>query len=117
ASENSDIMARRFGADGAPAGDEFFVNTHRAGPQEGPAVTALSNGGFVVTWESYDGAATRENVYGQAYGANGAPVGSEFQVNTTLAGSQNSPTVTALDTGGFLVAWSDGGQQHGRLYH
>ncbi len=35
--------------------------------------------------------------------------GSEFQVNTTLPGSQDQSSVTALSDGGFMVAWRDNG--------
>ena len=34
-------------------GGEILVNTATAGLQESPQITALANGGFVVTW--YDG--------------------------------------------------------------
>jgi serralysin len=35
--------------------------------------------------------------------------GTEFLVNTTTAGSQDQPTVTALLDGGFMIAWRDDG--------
>ena len=34
-----------------PQGAEFRINTTTEGSQIDPSVTALSNGGFVVTWE------------------------------------------------------------------
>lgn len=34
-------------------------------------------------------------------------VGSEFLVNTQTAGNQDSPTITSLTGGGFVVSWSD----------
>ena len=40
-----------FAADGAPVGSEIRVNTATANDQMVPQITALSNGGFVVTWD------------------------------------------------------------------
>jgi hypothetical protein len=36
-------------------GSEFIVNTTTADNQYEPTVTALPDGHFVVTWQSYDG--------------------------------------------------------------
>ena len=40
-----------FAADGTPVGSEILVNTATASGQSDPQITALSNGGFVVTWK------------------------------------------------------------------
>ena len=44
------IKAQVFSAGGAPVGGEILVNTATANDQLTPQITALSNGGFVVTW-------------------------------------------------------------------
>ena len=36
-------------------------------------------------------------------------IGSEFLVNTTVAGKQFTPSVTSLKDGGFVVTWASGG--------
>ena len=48
------IRARVFDADGNPTGADFVVNTTTASDQLLPTVTALADGGFVVTWEFTD---------------------------------------------------------------
>jgi hypothetical protein len=50
ANPDSDILARAYGPDGQPAGGEQRVNLHTKGVQQGPHVTALAAGGFVVGW-------------------------------------------------------------------
>ncbi|MFB9985485.1 beta strand repeat-containing protein [Mesorhizobium kowhaii] len=49
------IRARVYNADGSAAGSDFIVNSTAASDQSNPAITALADGRFVATWESYDG--------------------------------------------------------------
>ena len=89
-------------ANGLAAGLEFRVNTYTEVSQQDSSVTALSDGGFVVTWTS-----ELDLVYGQRYGADGTRTGSEFQVNT-FSGSYyfHYSSVTGLSDGGFVVTWT-----------
>jgi len=52
-----------FAAGGTPVGAEIRVNTATAGFQYNQQITALSNGGFVVTWydESLEHSPARMN--------------------------------------------------------
>ncbi|MET3595343.1 VCBS repeat-containing protein, partial [Mesorhizobium shonense] len=104
------IYGQRYGADGSPLGSEFRVNTYTANDQWAPSVATLAGGGFVVTWRSVGQDGSGEGVYGQRYGADGAPLGGEFRVNTYTAGDQVAPTVAALASGGFVVTWMSNGQ-------
>src|SRR5690606_36723938 len=81
---------------------EFHINTYTTGDQFAPEITALTNGGFVVTWtsEGQDGGAYV--IYGQRYDANGVAQGNEFLVNTTTISSYR-PSVTTMTSGGFVV--------------
>ena len=54
-------------------------------------MTALSDGGFVVTWTSDGQDGSGYGVYGQRYSSTGAAVGSEFQVNTATLHDQLRP--------------------------
>ena len=92
------------------SGAEFQVNTATADKQEVPSVTALSDGGFVVTWQSHDQDGDRDGVYGQRYDSTGSPTGSEFQINTFTTGEQEDPAVAGLADGGFVAIWRSGGQ-------
>lgn len=92
----------------SPFGPEFLVNATTTGDQSAPAVAPLAGGGFVVAWVDGSGSADDSSgtaVRAQLYDARGARTGAEFLVNTTTAGSQNSPAVAGLAGGGFVVTW------------
>jgi Domain of unknown function (DUF4347)/RTX calcium-binding nonapeptide repeat (4 copies) len=109
------IYAQRYAANGVAAGDELRINTTVANEQEMPAITALADGGFVVTWQSWSQDGGGYGIYGQRYDAAGAAQGGEFQINATSANDQAEAAVTALADGGFVVTWMSG-QQDGDGY-
>ena len=41
------------------------------------------------------------------YDANGTATGAELLINTATSGNQNTPTITGLPNGGFVVAWTN----------
>lgn len=104
------IFAQRYDGAGAKAGTEFQVNSYTTSDQTNPEITALSGGGFVVTWESKDQDGDARGVYGQRYSANGVTVGAEFQINTATASAQYLPAISALANNGFVVTWASLGQ-------
>lgn len=104
------IYAQRYDVNGTAQGSEFKVNTYTAGSQQNASVTALSNGGFVVSWVSNGQDGSGLGVYVQRYDADGVSQGGEFRVNTYTAGDQTDPSITALNTGGFVVTWESSGQ-------
>ena len=46
------VYGQRYAADGAASGDEFLINTVTRESEQIHQVTALHDGGFVVTWMS-----------------------------------------------------------------
>ncbi|KAF0118766.1 MAG: VBCS repeat-containing protein [Rhodospirillaceae bacterium] len=116
------IYGQRYAADGTATGGEFQVNTVTTDWQGPPSVTALNDGGFVVTWGSNGQDGNGYGVYGQRYAADGTVAGVEFQVNTYTTDHQYYPSVTALKDGGFVVTWQSWGQDgeysgvYGRRY-
>ncbi|RJF86607.1 calcium-binding protein [Oleomonas cavernae] len=70
-------------------------------------VTALSGGGFVVTWTQDASGGSDSTVLAKVYDAAGVSVSSDITVPTTGAGNQNEPSVGALADGGFVIAWVD----------
>jgi hypothetical protein len=102
------IEGQRFASTGAPIGSEFQVNTYTTGVQSYPAVESDGTGGFVVVWTSSDSSGTdtgSRSIQGQRYTSAGAPVGSEFQVNTYTPNDQVFPAVEPDGAGGFVVVW------------
>ena len=103
------VFGRRFDASGAPASDEFQVNSFTSSRQSQPSVAADSAGNFVVVWESErDGSA--DGVYGRVFNAAAVAVGDEFQVNSFTSGRQFRPSVSADTAGNFVVVWESEGQ-------
>lgn len=95
----------RFLDDEGPTGAVFKINTTTAGEQGLPAVAAIE-GGFVVTWVDRGIDGRDWQIRGQRYDVDGDKVGAEFTV-TTAVGNQTTPSVTALEGGGFVVVWHD----------
>ncbi len=104
------VYAQRYTGAGAAAGAEFRVNTVVAGAQDDPSVTALADGGFVITWSSLGQDGSSRGIYMQRYDVTGAAIGAETRVNTTTLDDQRSSDVTALTGGGFVVTWHSTGQ-------
>ena len=104
------VFAQRYASNGTPIGGEFKVNTEISNNQEKPNAIALADGGFVVTWMSYDQDGSASGIFAQRYAADGTPSGGEFRVNTTTHGDQDQPSIVSLAGGGFVVAWMDWGQ-------
>ena len=108
------VYLQRYDLFGSPLNGELRVNTYTDSNQSSPSVTELSDGGFVVTWQSEGSQAgigqdgDYNGIYGQRYDANGAAVGNEFLINTTTIGPQSIPSVTAITGGGFIVTWKNG---------
>ncbi|MEX5565935.1 hypothetical protein SM764_21185, partial [Pseudophaeobacter sp. 1A16562] len=102
------IYGQRFDSTGTPAGDDFRIRDPQFNGEGEAEVLALAGGGFVVTWS--DGAGlwgsdATGGIFGQMYDAAGAPVGSEFHVNTTTDEEQEQSQMLALADGGFMVFW------------
>jgi methionine-rich copper-binding protein CopC len=90
------------------SGSELLANTTTDGQQHDPAVTALADGRFVITWSDFSSSPDDAggSVRGQIFNTNGTKSGAEFRVNTTTAGIQTGPVITALSDGGFVVVWT-----------
>ena len=120
-----DVYGRIFSPVGRPITSEFLINQFTTYNQRTPAVAALSNGGFVVTWVSEQqnavaaptppqrdghGLPTSQmrypsvDIYARLYDGSGNAQSGEFLVNSGSNPSAN-PDVAAGSDGGFMVAW------------
>ncbi len=108
---DDDITMRLYAADGTALGADLLVNSWRGNDsgsddQDDPDVAALTDGGFVIVWESDEqDAGTTDGIYAQRFNVAGTKVGSEFRVNTTTADDQREPRIVGLTDGGFVVTW------------
>jgi len=108
------VRSQAFDSDGVTMGSEQLVSQMSTGQSTivDLDVAALrgangSSGGFVVTWDSVNtnGDDTNQNIQARMILPSGVPTGNQFQVNTSILGSQRNPAVTELQDGGFLVVW------------
>src|SRR5262249_3180368 len=63
------VYAQRYDPQGQPVGGEFRVNTTTASDQLYPAVAAVAQGNFVVTWMSLNQDGSGWGIYAQRYQA------------------------------------------------
>lgn len=95
------IQGRRIGSNGVPLADQFQVNsTMTSASERYPAVTSLSDGGFLVVW-------TVPQVHGRQFTADFTPVGDDFQINTLITGTESRTVVDRNGDGRVLVVWQD----------
>ena len=104
------VYGQRFDAAGVALGSEFQVNTYTNQQQMQPSVTALSNDGFVVTWESRTQDGGGYGIFAQQYDGSGVATGPEFLVNTHVGGNQQQSSVAALNDGGYVITWASENQ-------
>ncbi|HEX2464212.1 MAG TPA: hypothetical protein VHR17_06260 [Thermoanaerobaculia bacterium] len=99
------VFARRFSSTGAPLGAEFRANSFTANSQRAAAIDADADGDFVVVWVSQGQDGAGYGVFGQRFSSAGAPLGPEFQINSTFTNDQTTPSVAVDADGDFVVCW------------
>ncbi|NVJ98541.1 MAG: hypothetical protein HWE25_10340 [Alphaproteobacteria bacterium] len=98
---NTEIRAAILDPDGYVIGEEFQVNTFTANDQYNSKIHILSDGTFVVAWQTGDtNWGANGGIAGQRYDIDGNPLGEEFQVFSTHL---------ALFDGGFIATSIDDG--------
>ncbi len=111
--DGNGIFGQVYDSIGTKQGEEFQVNTYTNSGQLYPSVCGLSDGGFVICWESMGQDGSYLGVFGQVYDQMGIKQGEEFQVNTYTYDAQWSPSVSSLPNGDFVVCWSSRCQDSG----
>ncbi|HEY3763379.1 MAG TPA: hypothetical protein VGN23_16660 [Verrucomicrobiae bacterium] len=99
-----DIFACPFSAAGV-AGAVSHVNSYTYGDQYAPRLTVLGTS-YLAVWTSLAQDGSLQGVFGQFLTSSAAPVGNEFQVNTTWMGRQMQPTIASDGLGQFLAVWT-----------
>lgn len=109
------LMMRPFGANGAATGGISKVNstTLRIGTvfdyvRFEVKATRLTGGRIAVVWSGYEfNGANGFEVRARVLSPTGAPIGPDFRVHASSAGSQLNPEVLALPNDRFVVTWVD----------
>ena len=105
-----DVHSQRYDATGNKVGSEQRVNAHTAHNQRNAQVLGLSNGGYVITWDSYNQDGSHAGVYAQFYSANGQRIAGEKRINSHTNANQEQPRVKELQDGSLLFVWRSYGQ-------
>ncbi|MCY1288334.1 RTX calcium-binding nonapeptide repeat (4 copies) [compost metagenome] len=103
------IFTQRYNASGVKVGGETRSNATLSWEQGDPVVTSLANGSYVLAWKAEESEGNRD-IRTQLFSSNGTKIGAESYVNTYRTGEQDSPEVTALKGGGYVVSWASDGQ-------
>ena len=105
------IYGQHYSSTGTKIGGELHMSTATADDQGQSVVTALGDGGWLVTWTSNLQDGDGQGIYAQHYGLNGAKLGGEFRVNTTTAYDQRDPDIAVLNDGTYVIVWTCAGFQ------
>ncbi|HEX8240010.1 MAG TPA: cadherin domain-containing protein, partial [Allosphingosinicella sp.] len=103
------VRAQAFDPSGAKVGSEIVFE--RSAYQiddsgNGPAVTALADGGFMIAVQGDGGSGLdRVGILVQQFDAAGKPVGSSWLANDSVDGQQDAPALATLASGGIAAAW------------
>lgn len=98
-----DIFGIFFDKDGnALNSNEFIINKTTAGDQKDATCAALTNGNFVIT---YNSGGSDENIYAKIIDSSNTIIKDEFLVNTYTTNIQRYPKILRLVEGRFSIAW------------
>ena len=116
--QSHEVYLSIYDSTGAAVVEELQVNTTSQSLQYFADVAVLESGRIVVTWQDDSGlnGDTNRAVMARIFNANGTPLGDEFLVNTTTAGVQGDPAVTARADGTFFIAWTGDGTGGSQLF-
>ena len=73
-------------------------------------MVGLSDGGFLVTWQSKDQDGNNWGIFGQRFNADGDAIGPEFLINTTTGNQQKTPDLAVLSDGDVVAGWQSNEQ-------
>ena len=98
------VFSQQYDAGGNKVGGEVTDQTNTPGYQWQQGVTALTGGGYLVSWAAKEGS-QYDQAYTQLFDKTGAKVGTEVKLNTGFSGDPGG--AVALNNGDYIVEWSD----------
>jgi hypothetical protein len=105
--QDFNIYAQLFNENGKVHKKEVRINSQTTDNQINPRVCNLSNGSFVIIWQSYFQDDSGYGIFGQLYDNNFNALGNQFQVNTSTVGDQIDPQITSVSSNDFIVIWKN----------
>ena len=110
------LYMRLFDGAGHALTGDTQVNTFDVGGTDEAKVAALADGSYVVVWKNAGETTPNYSISAQHFSAAGAQIGSEFVVSANTVIAQRMPVITALDDGGYVVAWYEANSTAATIY-
>jgi hypothetical protein len=99
------ILIQRFRADGSKIGTIIQAIDFSGLKPSALALTAKSNGEFLVTWQDYRNG--NPDIYAQRCDSEGNPLGGNFRVNSDQGDNTQTSPVVAADDKNYYFSWVD----------
>lgn len=99
------VFAQRFDSNGNKIGIEFQVNQTSTNSQAKPKVKYLSDGKFIVIWESFNQDGSGYGMYGKIFNSDASQITNEFQINSYTNDYQWFGDLDVFDDDSFIVVW------------
>ncbi len=111
-SNSSDVYFQLYDGSGTPVGGQTKAHEDLGSNQWPGDVVGLADGKFVVVWnDTRDYGASpgdsQTDVFGRVFNADGTAASADFRVNTDFDEYQDTPSISALTGGGFVVVWDE----------
>lgn len=103
-SRGGGIFGQRFTASGVPAGNEFRIDSSPSHTRGDPAIAAMPDGGFVVSWVSAPISGSGD-LYMQRFSADGSKLDGETRVDAASL-AHGAPSLTVLPDGDIVHTWT-----------
>lgn len=101
---NADAFGRRFDSNGRPVGQEFVIAS-TAKDDWRVATRGLTDGGFIVVWDSVDSSGANR-IFLRRYDANGVLVQADTPIGAAPGGTgQSHAQVASMADGGYVITW------------
>ena len=104
ADPGGDIRARLYAPNGTALGSDFAIDAHNLFDDTQSSVSALSGGGFVVTYTR--GFGGNIGIRARVFDQNGRP-SNQPRSSSTPGSGQTASSVAGLSSGGFVAVWQD----------
>jgi phenolic acid decarboxylase len=101
-----DIFVQRFDSHKVAVGGIQRLAGLPLAEDQGPQVTGLSDGGYVVTWQQPDVDNIRFDIFAQRFASNGALFGPKQELTGLIGDQHFYPSITSLHNGGYVISWT-----------
>ncbi|MBN1154649.1 T9SS type A sorting domain-containing protein [candidate division KSB1 bacterium] len=99
------VYGQKFDGLGYTHGSEFLVNAYTVGSQKDPDIASISNGEFMICWQSWRQDWYKYGIFGQFFDSDSKKKYEEFLISRPTLKIQTSPSVCVSKNGDIFIAW------------